>query len=156
MTDKSDSAPQVARTSLSRGLRIISGLRRCSCSSFNVGRSARATVTYRDIIYDPQLRVRLSDPYLDLLNIYSIEGPIPPCWELHARRIGLLILYETDPNNILLFVLEEETDTLESTRVSGPSTRAGHTPRESFRLISVRHTPRKLQLRVQGPSRFSS
>jgi hypothetical protein len=98
----------------------------------------------------------VSDPYLDLLDIYGIEGPIPPRWELHARRIGLLVLDEADPDNILLFVLEEETDTLESTRVSGPATRARHTPRESFRLISVRHAPRKLQFRVQRPCRFSS
>jgi hypothetical protein len=46
--DKRGGIPQVARTSLSRGLRMISGLRRCSCSSFNVGRSARATVIYKD------------------------------------------------------------------------------------------------------------
>jgi hypothetical protein len=45
--DKSNGLPQVARTSLSRGLRIISGLRRWSCSSFNVGRSERATVIYK-------------------------------------------------------------------------------------------------------------
>ena len=76
--------------------------------------------------------MRLGDLYLDLPDKHRIEGPIPPRWELHARRVGLLVLNEADSDNILLFVLKEETNSLEATRVTGPAARARDTPRETF------------------------
>lgn len=62
--------------------------------------------------------------YLDLLYKHRVEWPIPPCRELHGWRVSLLVLNEADPDNILLLVLKEETNSLESTRVTGPAARA--------------------------------
>lgn len=64
------------------------------------------------------------NPYLDLPNKHRVERPIPPRRELHGWRVSLLVLNKADPDNILLFVLEEETNSLESTRVTGPAPRA--------------------------------
>lgn len=102
--------------------------------------------------------VKPGNSYLDLPDKHRVEWPIPPCRELHGWRVSLLVLDEADPNNILLFVLKEETNSLESTGVTGPAARTRYTPRETFCLVPVRHTARKLQLRMVrsipiGPSR---
>lgn len=74
----------------------------------------------------------LGDLYLNLPDKHRVERPIPPRWELHARRVSLLVLNEADSDNILLLVLKEEANSLEATRVTGPAARARHTPRETF------------------------
>jgi hypothetical protein len=74
---------------------------------------------------------------LDLLDKDSIEWTIPPCRELHAWRIGLLILDKADADDILLFILEEKANPLEAARVSGPPARAGYTPWETFRFVPI-------------------
>jgi hypothetical protein len=81
---------------------------------------------------------------LDLLDKDSIEWPIPPRREFHAWRVGFLIFHKANSDDVLLFVLEEEANSLEATRVSGPAARAGHAPWEAFRFVPIRHTPRKL------------
>ena len=96
-------------------------------------------------------RVRPSAPYLDLLDKHHIERSIPPRRELHCRRVSLLILNETDPDDILLFVFQKETNALKATRVPGPAARAGNAAREAFCLIPVRHASRELQLGMKGP-----
>ncbi len=84
------------------------------------------------------------NPYLDLLDEYSIEWSIPPCREFHTWRVGFLILDKANSDDVLLFILEEKANPLETTCVSGPAARAGHTPREAFRFVPIRHTSRKL------------
>ena len=46
-----------------------------------------------------------SDPHLDHPDEHCVQWPIPPCRELHGRRVSLLVLNEADPDDILLFVL---------------------------------------------------
>jgi hypothetical protein len=81
--------------------------------------------------------VRAWISYLQFFDVHRVERSIPPCWELHGRCISLLVLNEANPNDVLLFILKEKTNALETTRVSRPTPRAGHAPRETFCLIPI-------------------
>jgi hypothetical protein len=81
--------------------------------------------------------IRSSVPYLDFLDKHPVEWPIPSRREFHAWRISLLVLNEANSDDILLFIFEEKTNALKSTRVSCPAARAGHAPRETFCLVPV-------------------
>ena len=105
----------------------------------------------RGIVYGACFAYDQVGPYLDLLDKRHIKRPIPPRRELHCRRVSLLVLNEADPDDILLFVFQEETNALKTTRVSGPAAGAGNAPREAFCLIPVRHASCELQLRMKGP-----
>ena len=101
----------------------------------------------QEIITGPNLH-KLGNTYLDLPDKHLVEWSIPPCRKLHGWRVSLLVLNETDPDNVLLFVLEEETNSLEATRVTSPAARARHTSGKTLCFVPVRHATRKLQFRM--------
>lgn len=85
---------------------------------------------------------------LDPIEVTGTQRYVPLLGEIHRRRVGLLVLNETDAHNDLVFVSQEESDRLEPARITGPPSRTGDASREAFITISVRHTPRKLEFRM--------
>lgn len=57
---------------------------------------------------------------------------VPLHREVHRRTVSLLVLDETDTDNVSAVVFEEEADALETTSIACPPTRARNTPRELF------------------------
>jgi hypothetical protein len=74
---------------------------------------------------------------LDLLDIDRIKWAIPPRRKFHAWGVGLLILDKAYSDDILLFILKEKTNPLETACVSGPPAGAGDTPWETFRFVPI-------------------
>ena len=74
---------------------------------------------------------------LDSVDVAGVQRYVPPLGEIHRRRVGFLVLDETDAHDNFVFVPKEEADGLEPTRVSGPPSRTRDAPREAFVTISM-------------------
>jgi len=60
---------------------------------------------------------------LDPIDMDSVQRGVPLFREIHRWGVGFLVLDETDANDNLVFVSQEEADRLEPTGVSGPPSR---------------------------------
>lgn len=89
-------------------------------------------------------------------NMLRFQGNVPLRREVHTRCIRLLALDKTNPYNIPLSVFQKESDTLESTSVASPATRARHTSGKLFCLVTIRHAARKLEFRLQRTGPFNA
>ena len=89
---------------------------------------------------------------LNPINVGGVQRYVPLLGEIHCRRVGFLVLDETDAHDNFAFVSQEEANGLEPTRVSGPPSRTRDASREAFVAISMRHTSCELQFRVQFPT----
>ena len=89
---------------------------------------------------------------LDSIDVAGVQRCVPLLWKIHRWSVGFLVLNETDANDDLVFVSQEESNRLKPTRVSGPPSRTRDASGEAFVAISMRHTPCKLQLWVQFPT----
>jgi len=87
--------------------------------------------------------------HLNSLDVCREKMSIPPCREVHRRRVSLLVLYEANTNNSLIVILQEETYALEATCIARPAPRARNASREVFRLVPIRHASRKLKFGMQ-------
>ena len=74
---------------------------------------------------------------LDPTDGASVQRHVPLLGEIHRRRVGFLVLDETDAHDDFVFVSQEESNRLESARVPGPPSRTRDAPREVFVAISM-------------------
>jgi hypothetical protein len=44
------------------------------------------------------------DSHLDPTDVTGVQRDVPPLGKIHRRRVGFLVLDETDPHNNLVFV----------------------------------------------------
>ena len=50
------------------------------------------------------------DSHLDPTDVTGVQRYVPLLGEIHRRRVGLLVLDETDAHNNLIFVSQEEAN----------------------------------------------
>lgn len=75
--------------------------------------------------------------YLHIPDKLRFQGPIPLSWKVQSRSVRGRALHKTDAHNRLFKVLQKEPNTLETTRITSPATRAGNAAREIVLLVTV-------------------
>ena len=75
--------------------------------------------------------------YLRATDMDRLEWYIPYCRKSHCGSVRLLVLDETDSDNVSVIIFQKKADTLETTSISGPATSARNTTRELFVFVSI-------------------
>lgn len=108
---------------------MISGKLRCCISCLSMGKRASATVRYNDHVSESYpLRAHIAN--LNAMDMLKLEVNVPFVGEVHRRCVRFLTLDETNPNNVPILILKEESDVLEPAGISSPSSCARYAARE--------------------------